>query len=162
MRSSFFSAIACEVGGAVWEEEFGPTAGGPEGIRRKFISPGFKHHHYANGIAGLEVADPVDLAATPQRSWNLSGPKNALETAMRRRTVDVFRVGFNGSEELLASGLSSEEVDEIREWFCYTKPMERSMRIVVRSAPNSGFSVLTAGHQSELSKRCSSELELSR
>jgi hypothetical protein len=78
--------------------------------------------------------------------------------------VDVFRVRSDGCEDVLVSGLSSGEIAEIREWFCYTKPMDRNMRIVVRpsSDADSGFSVVTAGHQAEPSDRSSSELELSR
>jgi hypothetical protein len=72
--------------------------------------------------------------------------------------VDVFRIRSDGREELLASGLSSEEIDEVREWFCNTKPLGPSMKIVMRSAPTSGFSVFTAGSRPDTTEICSAEL----
>src|SRR6202044_800585 len=61
--------------------------------------------------------------------------------------VDIFRVQHDGSEDLVVSGLHPAEVDGIREWFCYTKPIGRGMRIVVRptSEADSAFSVQAAG-----------------
>ena len=78
--------------------------------------------------------------------------------------MDVFKVRSDGAEDLLASGLSSGETDELREWFCYTKPMDRSMKIVARSTPQgvSIFSVVTAGYETDASEKCSSDLELTR
>lgn len=76
--------------------------------------------------------------------------------------MDVFRVRSDGAEDLLASGLSSEETGDLREWFCYTKPMERSMKIVARAMPggDSVFSVVTAGCEPDAPEKCSSALEL--
>jgi len=57
--------------------------------------------------------------------------------------MEVFRVRSDGAEELLKSGLSSAESDELRDWFRYTKPMEHHMKILARGAPegDSAFSV---------------------
>jgi len=65
--------------------------------------------------------------------------------------VDIFRVQQDGSEELVASGLGPAEVEGLREWFCYTKPIGRGMRIVVRPTyeGDSEFSVLAAGTEPE-------------
>ena len=78
--------------------------------------------------------------------------------------MDVFRVRSDGAEELLASELSAEEVDALREWFCYTKPLGHGMKIAVRSAPKSGsgFSVVTAGQVPDTDEICSAELEFTR
>ena len=63
--------------------------------------------------------------------------------------MDVFKVQSDGGEELLATGLSSEETDELRDWFCYTTPMDHGMKIVARPTPHGdcSFSVVTAGHE---------------
>jgi hypothetical protein len=65
--------------------------------------------------------------------------------------VDIFRVQQDGSEDLVASGLHPAEVDGLREWFCYTKPIGRGVRIVVRPTyeGDSEFSVLAAGTEPE-------------
>ena len=65
--------------------------------------------------------------------------------------MDVFRVRHDGSEDLMASGLRPAEVDGIREWFSYTKPIGHGMRIVVRptSEVDSAFSLLAAGTEPE-------------
>jgi hypothetical protein len=75
--------------------------------------------------------------------------------------MEVFRVRSDGAEELLASGLTSEETGDIREWFCYTKPMDRGMKIVARPMPggDSVFSVVTAGYEPDVPEKRSSELE---
>ena len=65
--------------------------------------------------------------------------------------MDIFRVQHDGSEDLVVAGLHPAEVDGLREWFCYTKPIGRGMRIVVRptSEEDSAFSVLAAGTEPE-------------
>ncbi len=74
--------------------------------------------------------------------------------------MDVFIIRSDGGEELLASGLSSAEIDALREWFCYTKPLGQSMKIAVRPAhKHSGFSVVTAGNEPDSADICSPELE---
>ena len=78
--------------------------------------------------------------------------------------MEVLRVRPDGGEELLASGLNSEEIDELRDWFCYTTPMARSMKIVARSTRGVGpcFSVVTAGHELEHAEKHPPELALTR
>jgi hypothetical protein len=65
--------------------------------------------------------------------------------------VDIFSVQHDGREDLVASGIHPAEVDGLREWFCYTKPIGRTLRIVVRptSQGDSAFSVLAAGTEPE-------------
>jgi len=37
-------------------------------------------------------------------------------------------------EEVTAHGLDTSEIDDLREWFCYTKPLGRSVKIVAMPA----------------------------
>jgi hypothetical protein len=53
--------------------------------------------------------------------------------------MDVFTVQPDDTEQVLASGLDSEEVDELREWFCYTKPIGDDMKLVARPASEKEF-----------------------
>jgi hypothetical protein len=78
--------------------------------------------------------------------------------------VDVFKVRSDGGEELLASGLGSEETAALREWFCYTKPLGQGIKIEARAVPDldSGFSVVTAGHQPDAAEMCSGDLKFTR
>jgi hypothetical protein len=66
-------------------------------------------------------------------------------------TVDIFRVHRDGSEDLLASGLPPAELDGLREWFCYTKPLGCDVRIEIRPSAAGGcaFSLLAAGTEPE-------------
>jgi hypothetical protein len=81
--------------------------------------------------------------------------------ASRRGTMDVFKVASDGGEELLASGLSSKEIADLRDWFCYTKPLGHGMKIAVRPAPQSGggFSLVTAGQQLDCAEVNCDELQ---
>jgi len=46
------------------------------------------------------------------------------------------------------SGLEPSEIDQLMEWYCYTKPIGPSIRVVATSAsPRSGFCVVAAGNQ---------------
>lgn len=68
---------------------------------------------------------------------------------MGREIMDVFRVRSDGGEELLASKLSSQEIDGIRERFCYTKSLGPSVKIVVKPAAKLDleFSIIAAGQE---------------
>jgi len=46
--------------------------------------------------------------------------------------IDVFAVRDDGSE-LLASGLDSRELDDLQDWWRYTKPFGSGVKIVVRA-----------------------------
>jgi hypothetical protein len=46
-------------------------------------------------------------------------------------TIDVFAVRDDGSE-LLASGLDPKELDDLQDWWRYTKPFGSGVKIVVR------------------------------
>jgi len=52
-------------------------------------------------------------------------------------------------KKLLASGLEPDELAELREWFCYTKPLGPSIRIAATPASGGfdGFCVVAAGNQ---------------
>ncbi len=65
--------------------------------------------------------------------------------------MDIFRVQPNGSEDLVAAGLDPAEIGGLREWFCYTKPIGRGVKIVVRSIAEGGsaFSMAAAGTEPE-------------
>ena len=62
--------------------------------------------------------------------------------------MDAFKVRSDGREELLASGLNCADLEELRDWFRYTKPLDDSLRIVVRDELGgvACFSAVTAGH----------------
>jgi len=51
--------------------------------------------------------------------------------------------------ELLASRLEPAELDVLREWFCYTKPIGPSIKIIATPASDepSGFCVVATGNQ---------------
>jgi hypothetical protein len=68
--------------------------------------------------------------------------------------VDIYRVQQDGSEDLVVSGIPPAEVPGLREWFCYTKPIGRATRIVVRptSQGDSAFTVQAAGTEPEPSE----------
>jgi hypothetical protein len=54
---------------------------------------------------------------------------------VERRTetnIDVFAVRDDGSE-LLASGLDPKELDDLQDWWRYTKPFGSGVKIVVRA-----------------------------
>jgi hypothetical protein len=74
--------------------------------------------------------------------------------------MDVFSVRADGGEELLASGLSSKEIEAVRDWFRYTKPLGQSMKIAVRDGPKSDseFSVISAGHEPDTAEICPAEI----
>jgi hypothetical protein len=39
-----------------------------------------------------------------------------------------FSAALRNSRVLVLSGIEREEIDELREWFCYTKPLGPSIR----------------------------------
>jgi len=65
--------------------------------------------------------------------------------------MDVFRIEPDGSEDLVASGLRPLEVEELMDWFRYTKPLGRSVKMVARSIRkhDAPFMVTAAGTETE-------------
>ncbi len=63
--------------------------------------------------------------------------------------MEVFKVRSDGSEELLAWGLSSAQSEDLRDWFRYTKPLDHSMKILVRGAPGGDSAFSVAGDESD-------------
>ena len=99
------------------------------------------------------------LAAARLRAWKHPPARATHRMVFNQKyhssvegLVDVLRVQHDGSEVLLASGLHPAEVDGLREWFCYTKPIGRGMKIVLRptSEKDSTFTVLAAGTEPDL------------
>ena len=76
--------------------------------------------------------------------------------------MDAFKVRSDGREELLASGLNSPDLEDLRDWFCYTKPLDGSMRIVVRDEAEAAvrFSVVAVGHVAGPAETSSAEVQV--
>jgi hypothetical protein len=62
--------------------------------------------------------------------------------------MDLIEVRSDGGVQLLASGLTPGEVDQVLDWWRYTKPFGPNVRIVVR-ASGSAFGVITTGTDAE-------------
>ena len=63
--------------------------------------------------------------------------------------MDLVEVRSDGCENLLASGLTASEVNEVLDWWRYTKPFGPSVRIVIREHPGGAVGVSTAGTHHE-------------
>jgi len=63
--------------------------------------------------------------------------------------MDLVETRPDGSEFLLASGLSAGEANEVLDWWRYTKPFGPSVRIVVRELSGGAVGVSTAGTYNE-------------
>jgi len=59
--------------------------------------------------------------------------------------MDVIETWSDGNEHLLASGLTVGEVNEVLDWWRYTKPFGPSVKIVVREHSESTVRVCTTG-----------------
>jgi len=61
----------------------------------------------------------------------------------------IVSVHTDHGEELVAYGLEPAELVELREWFCYTKPIGKSVKVVATPASRQqpGFCVVAAGNQ---------------
>jgi hypothetical protein len=59
--------------------------------------------------------------------------------------MDLVEMRSDGNEHLLASGLTVGEVNEVLEWWRYTKPFGPSVKIVVREHSESAVGVSTIG-----------------
>jgi hypothetical protein len=49
--------------------------------------------------------------------------------------MELVTLSTEKGEEVLAADMTTEEFDDLREWFCYTKPLGRSMNVVARPTP---------------------------
>jgi|KBSMisStaDraftv2_1062788.scaffolds.fasta_scaffold271576_4 hypothetical protein len=63
--------------------------------------------------------------------------------------MDLIEARSDGNEHLIASGLTAGEVNEILDWWRYTKPFGPSVRIVVRAHSGDSVGVSTAGTHDE-------------
>jgi hypothetical protein len=61
--------------------------------------------------------------------------------------VDVIAVRDDGCEQLLASGLDAKELDDLQDWWRYTKPFGAGVKIVVRADSRTIAGFNTAGTQ---------------
>jgi hypothetical protein len=59
--------------------------------------------------------------------------------------MDLIETWSDGNEHLLASGLTAGEVNEVLDWWRYTKPFGLSVKIVAREPSESAVSVSTTG-----------------
>ena len=59
--------------------------------------------------------------------------------------MDLIETWSDGNERLLASGLTAGEVNEVLDWWRYTKPFGLSVKIVAREHSESAVSVRTTG-----------------
>jgi hypothetical protein len=59
--------------------------------------------------------------------------------------MDLIETRSDGNERLLASGLTPGEVDEVLDWWRYTKPFGPNIKILVREHSGSTFGVSTTG-----------------
>jgi hypothetical protein len=59
--------------------------------------------------------------------------------------MDLIEVRSDGNERLIASDLTPGEVDEVLDWWRYTKPFGANAKIVVRENSNNAFCVSTTG-----------------
>jgi len=64
--------------------------------------------------------------------------------------MDVYEIR-GGRQELLFSGLTQAEVNDIKEWFAYTKPPGSDLKIVVRKASGVVDGLVCAGAEAESS-----------
>lgn len=63
--------------------------------------------------------------------------------------MDLIETWSDGNEHLLASGLTAGEVNEVLDWWRYTKPFGPSAKIVVREHSESAVSISTTGTDGE-------------
>ena len=65
--------------------------------------------------------------------------------------MDILTIEADRGERILASGIESSGADELREWFCYTKPLTEDMIVIARTNPHGDqiFSVHVAGNGSQ-------------
>ena len=63
--------------------------------------------------------------------------------------MDLIEVLSNGNEQLLAAGLTPGEVDEVLDWWRYTKPLGSGVKTLVRENSGVAFRLTTAGAEVE-------------
>jgi hypothetical protein len=59
--------------------------------------------------------------------------------------MDLIETWSDGNERLLASGLTVGEVNEVLDWWRYTKPFGPSVKIVAREHSGTAVRVSTTG-----------------
>jgi hypothetical protein len=59
----------------------------------------------------------------------------------------------NSADELVACELDPEEIEELREWYCYTKPIGPSVKIVATMAHDASPSLYVLSVGTELGNR---------
>ena len=59
--------------------------------------------------------------------------------------MDLLEMRADGNEQMLASGLTPGEVDELLDWWRYTKPLGSGVKIVVKDRTGSSLGVSTTG-----------------
>jgi hypothetical protein len=79
-----------------------------------------------------------------------SGREDSLDVQGRSANINIFRVLDDGSEQLLAASVDAKEVDELQDWWRYSKPLGSGIKIVVRADSQMIASFNTAGTESGL------------
>ena len=66
--------------------------------------------------------------------------------------MELYSVLPDETEETLASDVETGEIDELMDWFSYTKPLSRDLKIVARPADHGDplFMVHAAGNKATL------------
>jgi hypothetical protein len=59
--------------------------------------------------------------------------------------MDLIEARSDGSEKVLASGLTPGEVDEALDWWRYTKPFGPNVKILVKENARMAFGVSATG-----------------
>ena len=59
--------------------------------------------------------------------------------------MDLIEVRSDGNEHLLASGLTPREINEVLDWWRYTKPFGPGVKIVVREQTGNAFFLSATG-----------------
>ena len=74
------------------------------------------------------------------------------------RYMDLIEVRSDGGVQMIASGLTPGEVDQVLDWWRYTKPFGPNARIVVRDS-GSTFGVITTGTDTETNPPLSAQIQ---
>ena len=59
--------------------------------------------------------------------------------------MDLVEARSDGNEQLLASGLTPGEVDDVLDWWRYTKPIGPSVKVLVKEDTWNALGVSTTG-----------------
>jgi hypothetical protein len=69
--------------------------------------------------------------------------------------MDVFLVEVGRPESILVSGIDDGWADDLRDWFCYTKPIGGDLKVIARPRieRHPGFCVHIAGSDANAAEK---------